>query len=102
MFTIDCVTKEDIKEHNSDSPEISDHPYRILIVRGSGSGKINILFSLIKYEPDNDKTTKDRYKAKYKLLINKKERIALEHLNDSKAFIVYSNDMYGIYKNVSE
>ena len=94
MFNIDCATK--------DLPEVSDHPCRILIVRGSESERINTLFNLINYEPDNDKTTKDRYKAKYKLLINKKERTGLEHLNGSKAFIVYSNDMHGIYKNVSE
>ena len=29
------LTKEDIKEHNSNWPEISDHSYRIFIVRGS-------------------------------------------------------------------
>ena len=39
MFNFDYITKEDIKEHNSNWPEIPDHPYRILIVRESGSGK---------------------------------------------------------------
>ena len=38
MF-IDYITKEDIKEHNPNWPEIPDHPYRILIVRCCGSGK---------------------------------------------------------------
>ena len=29
MFNFDYITKEDIKEHNSNWPEIPDHPYRI-------------------------------------------------------------------------
>ena len=29
MFNFDYITKEDIKEHNSNWPEIQDHPYRI-------------------------------------------------------------------------
>ena len=33
-----------IKEHNPNWPEIPDHPYRILITRGSGLGKTNSLF----------------------------------------------------------
>ena len=39
MFNFDYITKEDIKERNPNCPEISDHPYRILIVGGSESGK---------------------------------------------------------------
>ena len=40
------MTKEDIKEHNPNWPEIPDHPYRILMIRGSASGKLNSLFNL--------------------------------------------------------
>ena len=36
-------------------PDIPDHSYRILIVRGSGSGKTNALRNLINHEPDIDK-----------------------------------------------
>ena len=32
MINFDDVVKENIKEHNPDSPRISDHPYRILII----------------------------------------------------------------------
>ena len=39
---------------------------------------------------------------KYQFLINKREDTVLKHLNDSKAFIEYSNDMDGIYKNIEE
>ena len=41
MFNYDYNTKEEIKEHNPNWLEIPDHSYRILIVGGSGSGKIN-------------------------------------------------------------
>ena len=36
------------------------------------------------------------------MLINKRENTGLKYLNDSKAFIEYSNDMYDIYKNIEE
>ena len=36
MIDFDDVTKENIKEHNPSWPQIPDHPYRILISRGSG------------------------------------------------------------------
>ena len=39
-------------EHNSKWPYIPDHPYRILIVVGSGSGKANTLLNLINNQPD--------------------------------------------------
>ena len=34
MFNFDYITKEDIKEHNLNWPEIADHLYRILITGG--------------------------------------------------------------------
>ena len=48
MINFDDVTKENTKEHNPNWPHIPDHPYRILMIGGSGSGKINSLFNLIK------------------------------------------------------
>ena len=44
MINFDDDTKEDTKEHNPNWPQISDHPYRTLIIRSSGSGKTNSLF----------------------------------------------------------
>ena len=35
----DDVTKENISKHKPNWAQISDHPYRILINGGSGSGK---------------------------------------------------------------
>ena len=34
-------------KHNKNWPHIPDHPYRILIIGGSGSGKTNVLLNLI-------------------------------------------------------
>ena len=48
-------TKENIKEHNTNWPQVPNHPYRILIIGGSGSGKTNSLFNLINEEPDINK-----------------------------------------------
>ena len=38
----------------------------------------------------------------YQLLINKRKSTGLKCLNDSKAFIEYSNDTDDIYKNIEE
>ena len=88
MFNFDYITKEDIKEHNPNWPEIPDRRYRILIVGRSGSKKTKELFNLLNHEPDIDKIylyAKDPYEAKYQLLINKRESIGIKYLNDSKA-----------------
>ena len=50
MINEGSITNESNKEHNEKWPYILDHPYRILIIGGSGSGKINILLNLIKNE----------------------------------------------------
>ena len=54
MFNFDYIAKEDIKEDNPNWPEIPDHPYKILIIGGSGSGKTNALLTLTNLEPDID------------------------------------------------
>ena len=45
---------------------------------------------------------KDTYEAKYQYLINKREKVGLNHYDDSKAFIEYSNDIQDDYKNIDE
>ena len=100
----DCINKNKI-EHNSKLPYILDHPYRIVIVGGSGSGKTNALLNLIKNQPDIDKIylyAKDPYEAKYQNLINKREKVGLDHSDDPNAFIEYSNDMQDVYKNIED
>ena len=103
MINFDEYTNENIVEHNSKWPYIPDHPYRILIIGGSGSGKTNALLNLINNQPEIDKIylyAKDPYEKKYQYLINKHENVGLNHFNDPKAFIEYSNDMQDVHKNI--
>ena len=103
MINFDEYTNENIIEHNLKLPYIPDHPYRILIISGSGSGKTNALLNLINNQPDIDKINlyaKDPYEAKYQYLNNKREKVGLNHFNDPKAFMEYSNDMQDVYKNI--
>ena len=55
MFTLDDITNENNKDHNSKSPYIPDDPSRILITGGCGSGKTNALLRVIKEQNDIDK-----------------------------------------------
>ena len=61
------------------------------------------LFDICCYQPDKMYLyATDPYEAKYQFLINKRESAGSKHLNDSKAFIEYSNDMDDIYKNIEQ
>ena len=44
--------------------------------------------------------TKDLYETKYQHLINKREKVGLDHLNDPKDFIEYSSDMHCVYNSI--
>ena len=71
MINFDDYANENKTEHNLKWLYTPDHPYRILVIGGSGSGKTNAL-NLINNEPDIDKInlyTKDPYEAKYQFLI---------------------------------
>ena len=46
--------------------------------------------------------TKNPYESKHQLLINKRNSTVLKYVNDSKAFLEYSNDIDDIYKNLEE
>ena len=51
MINLDSITKENNKEHKK-WPYIPDHPYKILITVGSGSGNTNALRNLINEQND--------------------------------------------------
>ena len=48
MCNVDNIANENNKEHNEKWPYIPDHPHRILIIGGFGSGKTITLLNLIK------------------------------------------------------
>ena len=92
MINFDDYTNENKTEHNSKCKYIPNHPYRILIIGGSGSGKMSTLLNLINKQTDIDKICLhaiDPYEGKYQGLINKRETIGSKHFNDPKAFIGY-------------
>ena len=95
MFTLDASTNENNKDQIKKWPYIPDYPYRMLIIGGSGSGKINVLLNLTK-EQDSDNLIDEIYlnakelnEPKYQLLIKQHEDVGIKHLNDSKEFIEY-------------
>ena len=78
MINFDDYVSENKTEHNLNWPYIPDHPYRILIIGSSPSGKTDVLLNLINKQPDIDKIhlyAKDLYEDKYQLLINIKKAL---------------------------
>ena len=68
MINFENYTNEKKTEHNRKCPYIPDHPYRILIIGGSGQGKTNAVLNLINNQPDIDRIylyAKDPYETKY-------------------------------------
>ena len=105
MINFGDYTNENIIKHNSKWLYIPDHPYRILIIGGSGSGKTNALLNLINNQPNIDNIylyAKVLYEKKYQYLINKREKVGLNHFDDPKAFMEYSNDMQDVYENIED
>ena len=105
MINFDGYKSENKTEHNLKWSYIPDHPYRILITGGSGSGKANALLNLVNNQLDIDKIYlywKDPYEAKYQYLISKCEKVGLKHYGDPKALIEYLNDLQDVYKNIEE
>ena len=74
MINLDSITNENNKEHNEKWPFIPYHPYRILIIGGSGSAKTNALLNVIKEQDVIGKIylyAKDLNEPKYEILIKK-------------------------------
>ena len=104
MINFDDYINENRTENNRNWPYFPDKPYRILKMGGWRSWKANVLLNLIDNEPDIDKIyfyAKDPYEAKYQYLINKRQIVGINHFNNPKAFIKYSNDMQDVCKNIN-
>ena len=99
MFNFDDITNENNAEHSLKCPYIPNHPYKTLIIEGSGSEKTNILLNLTLEKDGNghiDKFylyIKDLSEPKYQLWIKKCEDTGIKQLNDPKAFIECSCTM---------
>ena len=66
MITFDVVGANKITYFKL--AQIPDHPYKVPITNGSGSGKANTLLNLINHQPDIDKIdlyVKDLFGSKY-------------------------------------
>ena len=105
MINLDGIINENNEEHKEKWLYIPYHLYRILIIGGSGSGKRNTLLNLINKQKDIDKIylyAKDLSEPKYEYLIKNRENAGIKHVNDSNAFIEYSNTMDDVYKNIDD
>ena len=76
----------------------------MLIIGPSGSVKTNTLLHLINNLHPIDKIylyAKDLSEPKYEFLINKSEQAGIKNLNDTHAFIEYSNDMDDVLDDIN-
>ena len=105
MINSNSFTNQNNKEHNEEQPYIPDHPYRILIIGCSESGKTNALLNLINGQSDIDKIylyAKDLNEANYEYLIKNYKNTGIKHLNDPNAFMECSNTMDDVYENIDD
>ena len=105
MIKLDSITNENNKKHNEKRPYIPHHPYRIIIIGGSGPGKPNALINLINEQNDVDKIylyARVLGEPKYEYLIKKCKDVGIKHLNNLNAFIECSNTMDDVYENIDD
>ena len=100
MLNLDDI----VSNKKKNSLEHNDWPFRMLIIGPSGSGKTNTLLHLINNFHPIDKIylyAKDNDEKQYQYLINKREQAEMKNLNDSHAFIEYSNDMNDVLEDIN-
>ena len=82
MINLDSITNENNKKQNGKWPYIPDHPYKIIIIGGFGSGKTNALINLINEQNDIGKIylyARDLSEPKYEYLIKKLEDAGIKN-----------------------
>ena len=105
MTNLDSITNENNKEHNEKWPFVPDHPYRIMIIGGSGSGKTNALLNLINEQYNIDRIylyAKDLSEPKYEYLIKKHQNAGIKYLNDPNAYTECFNTIDDVYENIND
>ena len=105
MINLESIANENNKKHNEKWSYIPDHPYRIIMICGSGSGKTNPLINLINEQNDIDKIylyARDLSGPKYENLIKKREDAGIKHLDNPNAFIECSDTMDDVYENIND
>ena len=101
MLNLDNI----VSNKKKSSLEDNDWPFRMLIIRPSGSGKTNTLLHLINNLHPIDKIylyAKDIHEPKYEYLINKREQAEIKNLNDPHAFIEYSDDTNDLLDDIND
>ena len=96
------IIAENTQGYNQHWLQIPDHPCRIPIIEGSGTGQRITVSHLINTQRDIDKIylySKDLYESKYQLLIKERQEVGQEHFKDPKAFTEYVKDMKDVYKS---
>ena len=105
MINIDFYVNENKTEYSKNWPHTPDHPYRILVIGDSGSGKTNALINLINEQNDIDEIylyAKKLSEPKHEYLIKTRKDAGIKHLNDPNAFMVCSSNMDGVYENIDD
>ena len=68
--------------HNPNWTYVPDHPFKILIVSGSGSGKTNVLLNLTAHQ--------------------RKKKVGIKGLKHAKTFTDYSQTIDDVYENLED
>ena len=89
--------------HNPNWLYIPDSPYRISIIAGSGSGKTNVLWNLLKHQrQDIDKVYLYIKDPSINYLLTEEKKQELKIKKKAKEFIDYSRKVDNVYENLED